>query len=342
MTIPYRTRRLLRRLGLVLLVAALVAALVGTFWLIWIQRFVYYTPEGAGLDFSYAWEDISGEPAVPPEEKEPISIYYNEGENLITTTTELTQLVGYYVDAAALAEGVDTVRSQVQALSAGTPVMVEVKNGKGEFFYSSSVSTWRASGVDTAAMDQLIAYMDTRDLYLIAKLPALRDYLYFDGNKNLSDGIHHASRQYLWADSDYCYWLDPAREGTVTHLVQLIKELKELGFDEVVLDDFRIPEGDTVYYEADRQQVLTEAAQNLVTTCATEQFAVSFVGASAQFPLPTGRSRLYLKDVAAADTAAVAQETGIADTDIRLVFLTEVHDTRFDAYSVLRPLAAAH
>ena len=51
---------------------------------------------------------------------------------------------------------------------------------------------------------------------------------------------------------------------------------------------------------------------------------------------------MYLENAAAADAANIAVQTGLTDPDIRLVFLTENHDTRFDAFSVLRPLSAAH
>jgi hypothetical protein len=44
----------------------------------------------------------------------------------------------------------------------------------------------------------------------------------------------------------------------------------------------------------------------------------------------------------ALQAADAAQSSGIADTAVNLVFLTELHDTRFDVYSVLRPIAGAH
>ena len=39
---------------------------------------------------------------------------------------------------------------------------------------------------------------------------------------------------------------------------------------------------------------------------------------------------------------SIAQNAGLEDPATRLVFLTEIHDTRFDAFGVLRPLDAAH
>ena len=59
------------------------------------------------------------------------------------------------------------------------------------------------------------------------------------------------------------------------------------------------------------------------------------------FTLPEGRGRLYLKDVDAGYVVSVADKVAVPDNTINLVFLTEFHDTRFDAYGALRPITAA-
>ena len=41
------------------------------------------------------------------------------------------------------------------------------------------------------------------------------------------------------------------------------------------------------------------------------------------------------------DLKATAERFTIADSQTRLVFLTDTNDTRFDAYSAIRPLMAA-
>lgn len=340
MNIPYRTQRTLKRTAVILLTVLLVAALIYLCWFVWLKRYIVYTrDQGAILNMELSAQIPDGVEALPPEQQETVSIYYNEGDNAINTSKELTQMTGYYADTAALEESISDVREQVKGLPTGTPVMLDVKNPKGKFFYSSSVSSNRNSSIDTAAMDELIEELDNSGMYLIARLPALRDYHY--GLSNTSDGLFVASGAYLWADDDYCYWLNPSSQGTMTYLVQIVTELKNLGFDEVVFDEFRFPDTEDLKFSDDKAQALVTAANTLVTTCTDDNFAVSFVQ-EASFALPEGRSRLYLQGVAAASAAATAQQTGIADPAIHLVFLTEVHDTRFDAYSVLRPLAAAH
>ena len=337
MNIPYRTRRVLSRVAFTLLGILLAAVLVWMCWMLWLGRYVLYTrDQGAVLDFSMNAQLSAGNPAVPIPE-ETVSINYDAPKEEVST--ELTQMVGYYVDGATLEKDIATVKAQLQALPAGTPVLLDVKSIYGNFFYSSTVSDRRNSDIDITAMDELIAYLRDSSLYTIARLPALRDYHY--GREHVSDGIHYADGIGLWQDKQGCYWLNPAKQGTIAYLVQITNELKGLGFDEVVFQDFCFPDTTNILFKEDKAAALAQAANILVTSCASDTFAVSFVGGT-DFSLPQGRSRLYMEGVPAANAANTALQTGIADPSVNLVFLTELHDTRFDAFSVLRPLAGAH
>lgn len=337
MSIPYRTRRVLSRVGIITMVVLLITVLAWMCWLLWLGRYVLYTrDQGAVLDFTLNAQLSAGAPAVPVPE-ETVSINYDAPKEELST--ELTQLKGYYVDAAALEKDLAAVRSQLEQLPAGTPVLLDVKSIYGNFFYSSTVSERRNNDLDITAMDELIAYLRDSGFYTIARLPAFRDYHY--GREHVGDGLHYADGIGLWQDKQGCYWLNPAKQGTISYLVQIINELKGLGFDEVVFQEFCFPDTTNILFKEDKAAALAEAARVLVTSCATDSFAVSFVG-GVDFSLPAGRSRLYMEGVAAANAANLAQQTGIPDTTVNLVFLTDLHDTRFDAFSVMRPLSGAH
>ena len=337
MHISYRARRVLKNIGVIALVLAVLGALVYICWFTWLERYVVYTrQEGAVLDMSQDPHVPEGPAALEPEQ-ETVSIYYNEGENAINTSRELTQLVGYYADAKLL-EDMELVLSQVELLSMGTPVMLDVKDAKGNFFYNSQLSGNRHGGVDPAAMDALIQKLDKKGVYLIARLPAFRDYAF--GLSDTDNGLFVSSGAYLWADDDYCYWLDPTKQGTITHLVNIVNELKSLGFDEVVFENFCFPAAENLKFSGDRVQAINTAATTLVTSLADQNFAVSFVS-TAGFVTPGGRSRVYLTDAVAAQAGAAAEQTGVANPAAQAVFLTENHDTRFNDYSVLRPLDSA-
>ena len=80
----------------------------------------------------------------------------------------------------------------------------------------------------------------------------------------------------------------------------------------------------------------------LIASTASEGFTLSFGTNDATFSLPEGtRTRLYLEGVEAKDVATKAGQVTITDPEVRLVFLATTNDTRFDDYSVLRPLSAA-
>lgn len=339
MKIPYRTRRALRRLGFAALIVLLVAIVAWMCWVVWLERFVVYSRDGATLNFDLPAEYPEGQVALPPEPGETISIYFNEGEDEEEISTELTRISGYYITAEALTD-VNAIRSQLKLLESETPVMLEVKDPRGAFHYSTAVGSLVSGEVDAAEVDQLIADLASSGHYLIAKLPAMRDREF--GLNNVNSGLFAPSLYSLWMDEGGCYWLNPSASGTMVYLTSIIEELKALGFDEVVFSHFYFPAGDGYVFDGDKSAALTQAAQSLVTACSTDTFAVSFVRGSTYFTVPEGRCRIYLENVDAASVDDAAADFGFTDPAIRLVFLSDSNDTRYDEYSILRPLENAH
>ena len=333
MKIPYRSRRALRRLGLVLLALLLVAVVAWMCWGIWLERFVVYSGDGARLDFDRGSDFSVGEIAVPPETKAPISIFYNEGDNAVSLSTELQQLSGYYITAGALSD-IDAVREQLAQLKTDVPVMLELKSPRGAFYYSTGIGTVTAESAPE--VDKLIRDLAQSGRYIIAKVPAMRDREF--GLNNVGCGLFVPSRYSLWMDEEGCYWLDPSTSGTMTYLTGIVQELRDLGFDEVVLSDFYFPDSTGYIFDVDTSTALSDAAQSLVTACATDSFAVSFVRGRTSFTIPEGRSRVYVADADASRAASIAAETGLDNTAVRLVFLTDSFDTRFDEFGTLRPI----
>lgn len=339
MAIPYRTQRLLKRVGITVLIVAAILTLIAACWFMWLGRFVVYDREkGVVFDMEHSSQEIQGQPMTRDEKLPQVDIFYNEGENAIVDSSEMTKLIGYYISQAELEKDITAIRPQLEKLEKGTPVMIDVKSITGAVFYDSKASEFRNSAISTKAMGELLEYMNGRGLYTIARLPAFRDYNF--GLNNVEYGLP-TSGGYLWMDSTYCYWLNPASQGTRSYLISLITELKNMGFDEVVLTDFYFPETTEIVFDGDRNQAIVDAAQVLHDSCATAAFTVSFVGKPG-FVLPQGRSRLYIEDAEPAQAKALAEGTGLEQPELYVVFITELHDTRFDDYGVLRPLSGAH
>lgn len=338
MRLSYQTRCTLKRLGKTMLLVLAVGAIFFGLWLLWLNRYVVYTRDGGAiLDFSKSVQELSGQVAVRPPEREPVSIYFSDGKD-VNTGTELTKLKGYYVLGSELEVDIDAVIEKVQNLPKGTAVMVDVKSAYGNFFYSSSVSDWRNGDLDTEKMDRLIKVLNQGSLYTIARLPAFRDYKYAYYNDSQGLPLYGVG---VYSDNSGYYWLNPAHDGVQLYLTQIALELRDLGFDEVLFSDFYIPSSGSINFNQDRKQTAENAAKILAETCADDSFTVSFTQ-EADFNLPDGRTRLYLEDVSAEQVASTVESTGLEMPDVKVVFRTELHDTRFDDYGVLRPLATLH
>ena len=340
MSIPYRTQQNIKRGLVTLLILLVVGGLLWGLWFLWLQRYVVYTRDaGAVIDFEVSETLAPGQEAKPPEDTLQVEIHYNEGDDMVSISKELTQLKGYYITATDLAADPALVWEQVQVLPANTPIMLDVKSIYGEFYYSTGLGRPISSSVNVAAVEDMQTNLKNTGYYTIARVPALRDSAY--GLENVADGLP-ITGGYLWMDEEGCYWLNPNREGTISYLLDIASELRDMGFNEVVFDEFRFPETDQIIFEEDKLQALTDTAKLLVTSCATDYFAVSFVS-DGTWTLPEGKSRMYRTDVSTpAEMMELVENLTLDNPAVRLVFITNNMDARFEEYGVLRPANLAH
>ena len=341
MTLTFRTRRRLKGLFIALLSLTMAFILAWLGWVVYLERYIIYTRDGVVLDLDLDLDQYDeGVVATPPDANETVPIFYNEGSNAQEMNAELTQLWGYYISFDALAKDINACRDQLALLPAGTPVMIELKSGYGKFHYSTSVPGAELSdSLNIAEVDSLIQDLRSRNLYLIAKVSAFRDRAY--GLKNVPQGIYHVNKKGLWPDNNNCYWLNPTNPTVLSYISSIVQELKEMDFDEVLLADFSVPVSDKVYFKDDRTEALKNAANTIIESCGSEYFTVSFGVTSSTFPLPEGRTRMYLSGVEAQNVGAVIAQSKIENPEIHIVFLVDTNDTRYDAYGVMRPLSAS-
>ena len=262
------------------------------------------------------------------------------GSNAINTSTELARINGYYIDSDALTQDYATVQQNINQLPAGTAVMIEMKNIWGSFFYSSNLpDATLSSKLDTKSVDALIQELNSKNLYTIAMIPAFRERYYcLLDSSYASAGLAQSGKAYLWSDDESCYWLNPNSTRALNWIISIIQECKSLGFDEVVLTEFRFPNTNQIAFNGDQAEALASAASTIMTTCSNETFAVSFMTDDSTFLIPEGRSRLFLQNISPKTVDAVAATVQVPNTIANLVFVSTTNDTRFDAYSSLKPI----
>lgn len=342
MSIPYRTRQKLNFFGMVFLIFSIIAILAWLCWVMWLQRYVIYEDGGARLDFRRSANDVVGEVARKEEVTiGKISIYYNEGADAITTTKEIEPINGYYITNAMVKQDMENVMLQVERLPVGTPVMIDMKGPYGSFFYTSNLGeAIMSASTDIEAMDQLVKKLQSKGFYTIARISAFQDWNF--GNNHVTSGLYMLSRAGLWLDPDGYFWLNPTDSTAISWVSSIIMELRDMGFNEVLLDNFQFPNSEQYIFSGDKDAALQEAANKLVAACGSNNFVLSFNVTSPAFPLPAGgRSRIYLENVSATQLNAQASQVTFEDVNTYLVFLTETGDTRYDEYSVIRSLMVA-
>ena len=340
MNIPYRTRRFLRRLGTFLISVTLFGLLATVCWSTWVERYIVYTRDGVVFNFEEDYHISEGILAVPPGEEDSVSIYFNEGDNALEVSTELTQLRGYIIDTSVLSKDIAGTMETLKTLEEGTAIMMDVVSPKGVYYYSTDMPNANTANIDLNSADTLIQMITKGDYYAIARVSAFRNY-YF-GLENVDEGLPYAGGTgYLWMDDGGCYWVKPNSTVVLNYLIELVAELKSLGFDEVVFTNFCFPDTESITFKGDKQEALVSAMNTLITNCNSIGFAVSFSVSDFTFPIPEGRSRLYLEGIPAKNVELAASQVTITDPDIRLVFVADSNDTRYDDYGVMRSIEAA-
>ena len=262
MEMTYHTRRNVKRGILIGVSVFLALMLVWTCWIIWMERHIVYTRDGAVVDFQLTSQDPGeGQLAYPPAEQEKVSIYYNDGEELIGLDLSLRQMKGYYITSDLLTNGdLGTIQATIAALPVGSTVMIDVKNIKGHFFYTTEITDAPIStAVDVEAVDALIDDMLSRNLYVVATAPAFRDRSYGLAHTNTGLSFEGGGGA-LWLDSSNCYWLDPGKSRTMDYLSKIANELRLKGFDEVMFTDFCFPDSPQILFSGDKVEAIQTAA----------------------------------------------------------------------------------
>lgn len=343
MSIPYRTKRNLRRFFVTVLALVLFSILALLCWFLWLNRYVVYSQDGAIIDFNQSIHYAPGITPVPPEPSPTVTVHDKEEEQIQEEILfqELQQFQGCFVSLEQLMQHFSHIRDQLAALPKGSTIVMELKDARSYALYSSEHVT-PMKDFDVSQVDQLVSELQEKGHYVIAMIPSFQEYYYIlaDEAERVPYGLPKVGGNgSLWLDrSGPCYWLNPASDGTLTYLIQLISELRGIGFDEVVLGNFNFPNTDQIAFEGDKLEILNETASTLVKTCSTDKFCVSFVRPTADLTLPKGRTRLYLTGVSAADADTEAAKTGLVNPSAQVVFITELSDTRYEEFSVLRPI----
>lgn len=220
-----------------LVLAILVVLAVGV--LLWGQQYISYTDQGLRVDLPF----LHSQPKQP-DLGEDSTGRQDPGTDTSDQQTpdqpeqppEQTAARGLSVSLSALLDGSAAQLAQQQGADS---VVVEMKNDQGQLGWHSQQEL--AAALQPEAQDEQVneklKVWNQGDIYTVARISCFRDETV---GGQMAYTLQTTSG-YRWKDGEGMHWSDPANQQVQDYLTGLIRELAELGFDEILLDHCGYP-----------------------------------------------------------------------------------------------------
>ena len=244
----YRGRRQKRNLAIIPGVILLLIFSVGIVLFYSTQKYAVISDDGVKVELpllssgSVSYDESGQE--VKEFEKVNVTVQFEEADYSTVKQTAsgkvppLRAIFIPYDDIDA-----ETVTGYANRLSSGNSLLLEVKREDGYLKWYSSTPTATRRGLNMNSPDSkealtaIVSQLKADGVYVIAQISCLQDYLLGSKhdigiNVTLTDAYGNDFR-----DEDGRYWLDPYALLVRDYTVELVQELWDMGFDEVVLDN---------------------------------------------------------------------------------------------------------
>ena len=140
----------------------------------------------------------------------------------------------------------ETVTGYANRLSSGNALLLEVKKEDGYLKWYSDTPTAKRWGLNMGLPDSkemltsVVSQLKSDGIYVIAQISCLQDFLLGGWFRNeITVTLKDAYGKDYYNEEGY--WLDPYSTLVRDYVVELVQELWDMGFDEVVLDNVRHP-----------------------------------------------------------------------------------------------------
>lgn len=256
----------LRRIALVLFLLVLLA--VGA--LIVGQEYIVYTDSGLRVELPFLQRDTEKQEdlgdisvLVEPEKSEP----EQPAETPEEQPEQPKQPEQPEQPLRAVQVSVDTLLGgtalEVMKAEGGNALVLDMKDDRGQLGFVSELSAAAQAKANYASeeINQAIRTLAQEDVILIARVSCFRDH-------KLASELKYAIETNpgrRWQDLDGVRWSNPAKSAVRKYLEGLVKELAELGFDEILLDNWGYPTQEDghleyikkgKYYDADQMETV--------------------------------------------------------------------------------------
>ena len=245
----YRGRRTVTDILRFIAIALAVVVVLAIAGVIYLQRYVVYTDEGANLELppflqilrQSGEEEPAGSTSLPDPgslsiiEQDPSGSQPEPGQD--EQNGQEKAGLALQLSVNEVVNGTAAVR--LEEAGAGTLVL-EVKDQLGRLSWQSeqAVAQWSGVNGQQAVGDALKAW-NQGDVYTVARVHCFQDDMVPYYNNNLA--LRWAGYDWNWRDDLGLRWTSPAKEEAQAYIAALCGELAAMGFDEIVLEECHFP-----------------------------------------------------------------------------------------------------
>lgn len=335
----YRNKRLLKRTLLTVLLVLLGIAALVVCRFIYVGRFVTYDSSGAHLDYEQHLSATRAPEAAASDEDFSFDTVLDAASDEEDASSQTGKLTGYYITTTMMAKDMDAVRAALSQMDDYNAVMIDVKSVYGSFYYSTAISgAAKATVMDIKQVDQLISELaQQKGVTLIARVPAFSDPEYSLKHQSQALPLYNGA---LWTDENNCYWMNPYSNDVQGYLTSIALELADLGFDEVLFDDFYFPDSDRISWTGSvtKQEAVLDAADNLSANLLNQSIRLDLGTSDPEVAAYASRVFIETNNASQIDSDKETLADAITDPAAGIVYITDSRDTRFDACGAMRPL----
>lgn len=338
----------------------LVIAIALAVWLFYyLQRFIVYDKDGLRLDLSAQREEILN-PGAPEPTAAPlpqhvdveIVVEQRDYSDILTDAgNDLRAIHAVFVPAADVTES--TLKFYAGRMGDFDALVLELKPEDGYLRWHSGVQMSESFAVNGALeLGELLAPLKEQGVYLVAQLSALTDDAM--AQRNAPIALKSAVTGQTFTDAGGHAWLDPYNDSARAYLLALMTELRDTGFDEVLLSGVTCPDSDALQFSRSMTRTpdsvtaissfalwLREQADALglhISAVIGQEALETENGAMGQNPVLFFKAfdRVAVEsDFAGLPGAAAALETALGgESETRIVAVTEDYTPEMGSYIV--------
>lgn len=232
----YRSYRGRASKGKIALAVLLVLIILAALSVLAMQRYIAYDENG--VPFLRLPERDTPEPG--PAEEPPSGSGADDLELIIQEPEEPEEppVKAFSLSALPLT-GEAWTTARAEAGMEYNAVSVVLKDAEGKVYYASESAVRKAKKPGEDTMETLAAVTGDETLHTIARFSCLLDPTASRVDVEAM-GLKNTGG-YIFYDGNYAAWLDPGKEAARQYLCSLVREIAELGFDEILLTEVSYP-----------------------------------------------------------------------------------------------------